>query len=144
MSWAARRKLLITLIVGAVIVAFITVVLIATLAQTPSCTDGVQNQGEAGIDCGGPCPYLCTAQEQPPTILFTTALTNAAGRTDIVASIENKNVSAAAKSIPYTVTLYGAKQLILQTVSGMLDLPPGWLTAQHCCQEGFRGGKQAS
>jgi len=22
----------------------------------PSCTDGIQNQGETGVDCGGPCP----------------------------------------------------------------------------------------
>jgi len=22
---------------------------------TPSCTDGIQNQGETGVDCGGPC-----------------------------------------------------------------------------------------
>ena len=27
---------------------------------TPSCTDGIQNQGETGIDCGGPCPNPCT------------------------------------------------------------------------------------
>jgi len=25
----------------------------------PTCTDGIQNQGETGIDCGGPCP-ACT------------------------------------------------------------------------------------
>ena len=25
----------------------------------PTCSDGMQNQGETGIDCGGPCPYLC-------------------------------------------------------------------------------------
>src|SRR5437879_5151312 len=28
-----------------------------------SCSDGIKNQGETGIDCGGPCPacnYLCT------------------------------------------------------------------------------------
>ncbi|MBD3636310.1 MAG: gliding motility-associated C-terminal domain-containing protein [Crocinitomicaceae bacterium] len=30
---------------------------------TPSCTDGIQNQGETGIDCGGPCPTACP---QPP------------------------------------------------------------------------------
>jgi len=24
-----------------------------------SCSDGVQNQGEAGVDCGGPCPNSC-------------------------------------------------------------------------------------
>lgn len=27
----------------------------STSTTTPSCTDGIQNQGEAGIDCGGPC-----------------------------------------------------------------------------------------
>lgn len=25
-----------------------------------SCDDGVQNRGEAGVDCGGPCPFGCT------------------------------------------------------------------------------------
>ena len=25
----------------------------------PTCTDGAQNQGEGGIDCGGPCPNAC-------------------------------------------------------------------------------------
>ncbi|MBU0978062.1 MAG: hypothetical protein KKD18_06595, partial [Nanoarchaeota archaeon] len=25
----------------------------------PSCSDGVQNQGEGGVDCGGPCPTRC-------------------------------------------------------------------------------------
>ncbi len=26
---------------------------------TPSCTDGIKNQGEADIDCGGPCSTKC-------------------------------------------------------------------------------------
>jgi len=25
----------------------------------PSCSDGIQNQGESDVDCGGPCPYRC-------------------------------------------------------------------------------------
>ena len=25
----------------------------------PTCDDGIQNQGEQGIDCGGPCPVVC-------------------------------------------------------------------------------------
>ncbi|HOW37016.1 MAG TPA: hypothetical protein PLK34_02105 [Candidatus Pacearchaeota archaeon] len=28
----------------------------------PSCSDGIQNQGEDGIDCGGPCPTLCSPE----------------------------------------------------------------------------------
>lgn len=26
---------------------------------TPTCSDGIQNQGETGIDCGGPCSAVC-------------------------------------------------------------------------------------
>jgi len=29
-----------------------------------SCSDGIRNQGETGVDCGGPCP-ACAAVEQP-------------------------------------------------------------------------------
>ena len=28
----------------------------------PTCSDGIQNQGELGIDCGGPCPWKCPAE----------------------------------------------------------------------------------
>jgi len=125
MSWAARRRFIILLIIGAVVAAFLAVVLIATFSKTPTCTDGVQNQGEQGIDCGGSCAYLCTAQQQPPTVLFTKALSYGGGRTDIIASVENKNATAAAKNAPYTITLYGADQVLVQKVTGKVDLPPG-------------------
>lgn len=125
MLWAARRRFLILLIIGAVIAAFLSVVLIATVSKAPSCTDGVQNQNEAGIDCGGPCAYLCTAQNQPPTVLFTKALEYGDGRTDVIASIENKNTTAAARNVPYRITLYGKGQVLIQEVTGTVDLPPG-------------------
>jgi hypothetical protein len=123
MSWAARRRFIILFGIGAIALAFLTVVLIATFTKTPTCTDGAQNQGEEGIDCGGPCAYLCTAQMQPPKVLFTRALDNGTERTDIIASVENKN-AAAAKDVPYRVRIHGAKGLI-QEVSGTIDLPPG-------------------
>ncbi len=28
----------------------------------PTCSDGIQNQGEKGIDCGGPCPWSCPTE----------------------------------------------------------------------------------
>ncbi|OGG41032.1 hypothetical protein A2118_02635 [Candidatus Kaiserbacteria bacterium GWA2_50_9] len=126
MSWAARRRFFILLIVGAIIVAFIAIVSIATLYKAPTCTDSVENQGEAGIDCGSPCAFLCTELQQPPTVLFTKAFTDpTTGRTVIVASIENKNNAAAAKHVPYRVIVYGTNQTLIQSVSGTVDLPPG-------------------
>jgi hypothetical protein len=32
-------------------------------AVTPTCSDGMQNQGEEGIDCGGPCPACPTCSD---------------------------------------------------------------------------------
>ena len=125
MSWAARRRFFILLSIGGIIAVFLAVVAVATFYKAPSCIDTVQNQDEEGIDCDGSCPYLCAARQQPPTVLFTKALTNGAGRTDIIALIENKNAGAAAKDIPYRGALYGTDRLLIQEVTGTLDLPPG-------------------
>lgn len=141
MSWAARRRLIILSILGVAIAIILTVIFTTVFYKTPSCVDGVQNQGEDGIDCGGSCSYLCTALEQPPTVLFIKALTNTAGRTDVVASIENKNTTAAAKNVPYTVSLYGADHVLVQEVSGTLDLPPG--ATETVFIAGIVSGKQA-
>ena len=29
------------------------------LEHSPTCFDGIQNQGEIGIDCEGPCEKIC-------------------------------------------------------------------------------------
>lgn len=141
MPWAARRRFFILLIIGAVIAAFLSVVLIATVSKAPSCTDSVQNQNEAGIDCGGPCAYLCIAQNQPPTVLYTQALEYGGGRTDVIASIENKNTTAAAKNVPYRITLYGKGEALIQEMTGTVDLPPGVSVPVYVPQ--IFSGKQA-
>jgi len=124
MSWASRRRFIILTSIGAVVVAFLTIIGTTVFYKTPSCSDGVQNQGEAGIDCGGPCQYLCVEQQRSPTVLFTKVISSGAGRTDVVATIQNINATAAARNVPYTLTLYGANQAFLQDISGTLDLPP--------------------
>lgn len=140
MSWAARRRFIILLIAGAVAVAFLATILIATFYRAPSCIDGASNGDEVGIDCGGSCQYLCTEQAQPPTVLFTKALENGVGRIDVIASVENKNANAAAKDIPYRIILYGVNQLLIQEITGTLDLPPG--ATEPIYVAGISSGKQ--
>ncbi len=125
MSWAAERRFVIFLIIGAVIGSCVAVILIATFYTAPSCADGVQNQGESGIDCGGACAYLCTFEQQPPTVLFSKPIASLPGRTDVIASIENKNKSAAAKNVPYKITLFGADRVLIQESTGTFELPAG-------------------
>ncbi len=124
MSWAARRRFLILFGIGAIVVAFLIVVLVSTFYKTPTCSDGMQNQNEAGIDCGGSCPYLCTDQQQAPVVLFTQVI-YAGDRVDVVSEIENKNAGAAAKNVTYTISLYDEKQTFLKKITGVIDLAPG-------------------
>ncbi len=122
--WGRHRKALILSIIGAVFAFLVALTLIATLYHAPSCMDDKQNQGETGVDCGGPCSHLCTAEENKAQVVFVQALTQQAGRTDVIASIANKNSGAAAKNVPFTVTLYGADGTVLASKQGTVDLPP--------------------
>jgi len=123
MSWASRRQWLIISIIAAVVIALVAVTLIATFYKAPSCTDHAQNQGETGIDCGGPCPYLCSVDQIEPSAEFVRQLSPAPGRTDVVAYIDNKNADAAAKDAPFTITLYGPDNIVVAKKSGDVDLP---------------------
>lgn len=38
----------------------------ATSTPIATCSDGIQNQGETGIDCGGPCPACSTPPDPDP------------------------------------------------------------------------------
>jgi hypothetical protein len=127
MTWAARRRLI---IVGTIVLVVLIVLVGAFyktfLSKAPSCVDGIQNQGEQGIDCGGPCPYLCTALEESPVVRFTQALPSGNGTTDVIAYIDNPNTTAYARSVPYTVTLYGSDDtLAAGIIHGTVDLPAG-------------------
>lgn len=124
MSWAARRRLVILIILGFFVAAVAAVIFIATIYKAPTCFDNAQNQDESGIDCGGSCSRLCNAQVQPPTVLFTKAFPNGFGGTNVVALVQNQNANAYAKAVPYALTVYAADQTIIYSATGTVDLPP--------------------
>ncbi len=124
LSWAGRRRAVVFLVLG--IIASLSIVLVyhVTVYRAPSCTDGIQNQNETGIDCGGSCTYLCTAQVLPPLARFVRPIENGVGRTDIVAYVDNSNATAALRNASYTIQLYGKDNTILSQKNGTVDLPP--------------------
>ena len=67
--------------------------------QCPSCSDGIQNQGETGVDCGGPCPpcRITTTTVKPvvTTTILATATTVPTTTTTVV-----RVTSAPATTIP--------------------------------------------
>ncbi len=128
MSWAENRKHVIEAILVAVAVAFIAIVTIATLYRTPSCFDHKQDQGEQGIDCGGPCPYLCAVDEIPVSVGFVRTVNPEPGRTDVIAYVNNSNANAGVQGAAYELDLYSAENRIISHITGTMNLPPSTIS----------------
>jgi len=124
MSWAGRRRILIITAIAVFLGAFISVAFVSVLYQSPSCNDSKQNQGESGVDCGGPCKRVCTFQVQEPTVQFVSVLKNIGDRKDVVAYIDNANAHASVIDAPYTIELYGSNAATVAKYSGTVSLPP--------------------
>ncbi len=114
MSWATQRRLIIISILSSIAVAIVAVFFITSLNHTSSCAGNGQNKEEG---CRGPLGMA-------PTVLFTKAIPNGVGRTDVIAEVENKNIAVAAKAVPYTISIYGSNNIFLRKVHGTIDLPP--------------------
>ncbi len=124
MNWAQRRQRIIVAILILVTAALVAVVVIAITYKAPSCMDNIKNQGETGVDCGGPCSTLCTADEVAPRVLFVRTVSPAAGRTDVIAYVSNENPNAVAPHATYTLELYDSNNQILAKRQGTVTLPP--------------------
>lgn len=124
MSWAAGRRLLIALIVGAVLLIVLGAFTFSAVYKAPSCTDGKQNQDETGVDCGGSCAYACAVDASLPTVTFARAVHPTPERTDLIAEIQNPNAAYAVKGAHYTAELFARDGSTLATKEGTIDLPP--------------------
>jgi hypothetical protein len=123
-SWGERRKFIIEAVLALIGLAFIAIVVIATLYKTPSCTDGRQNGGETGIDCGGSCNRICTVSVSEPIVRFVQAVSPASGRTDVIAYIDNPNADAGVQHARFSIELRGSDGSLVASRQGTVNLPP--------------------
>lgn len=124
MSWSSRRRSLISGGTIFIVAAFLSVVAFVSWHETPSCMDGKRNQDEEGIDCGGSCALLCRETVAAPSVRFVRALSAGESRTDIIAYIDNPNPRAASRNATFTTELIDTTGTVIDTRTGMVDLPP--------------------
>lgn len=106
-------------------IAFFAIIIIPVAATVyfilpkaaPTCFDGRRNQGETGVDCGGPC-ISCELKALPaPTVRFERVF-RGDDRALFVAEIENLNSEHGVKDLPYSILAKDAGGEILQTIRG--------------------------
>ncbi len=120
-----KRRRAIILVVYALLVFGIVWWIVAALRPTQSCSDGVQNQNETGVDCGGVCG-ACTVVLETKDIVIdgSYVIDGVDGRIDAVAQITNPNHRFGASRIAYTFVLKAADGTVIGERTGTTFILP--------------------
>lgn len=115
MSWAQRRKT--TYIASALLIfaVILAVVVFSMFSKTPTCFDGIQNQNETGIDCGGSCNILCRAGYSNPVVVWGPrwAKVYSNGSYNFLTYAQNPNVGVGADAVKYLFKVYDKDGILL-------------------------------
>jgi len=123
-SWSSRRKFTYGFIVVAGIVLIVGLPAFFLFYKAPSCSDGKQDQGEQGIDCGGPCKMLCQSAFLPPEVIWTKFEPVAPGLYNVAAYVVNNNLDGAAYNVPYEMQLFDSEGVLITVKDGSMTIPP--------------------
>lgn len=123
-EWSSRRKN----IYLAVVVLFLSSVSFYIFwvfwYTAPTCTDGIKNGDETGVDCGGSCALVCPASTLRPIISWDPRLFEVSpGIWSALIYVENPNIDTEASYFPYTFTLYGDDNNVVAKRTGATILP---------------------
>ena len=126
MDWATKRKLQYFGILAALIIIFIGLPLYFFVYQKPTCFDRSQNGDETGVDCGGSCRLLCSAEVREPIARWDPRIFRIKeGLYSVIAYLDNQNVSAEVLSAPYTFKLYDSAGILITERKGETFIPRG-------------------
>lgn len=92
--------------------------------EAANCFDGVMNGTETGVDCGGACVQICTADTIPPRVVWAESFEITSGQYNAVAYVENRNVAAGVPELPYRFEFLSESGAVIAEQSGVTVLPP--------------------
>ncbi len=91
----------------------------------PTCTDGVKNGEEKGIDCGGACKNLCTSDTLTPVVLWTKIFNVSGNVYTAVAYVQNPNINSKNASATYEFSVYDENNRLITIKKGETSIPKG-------------------
>ena len=97
------------------------------LKPVPTCGDKIQNQGEEGVDCGGPCATACEVFTLKPVAVVMQPKLFFLDEPAVLFQISNPNPSYGARNLPYVLELYGQSGELLKTHNSTTFIYPGKL-----------------
>ncbi len=103
---------------GITVAVFLGGYIYIRLQKPASCFDRVQNQDEAGVDCGGVCALACTKTIHPLTTEWALPFKVSLGWWSTLAYVQNPNFGVYAEDVPYLFTLYDVEGNVIAKKEG--------------------------
>src|SRR3989338_9543634 len=122
-SWATKRRfmygggviLVLTLVVG--------IVFWSIVYSAPTCSDGVRNGEEKGVDCGGACQRICTSDALNPIVLWSKVFNISGDVYSLVAYVENPNINSKNRRAKYQFQDYDTDNKLITVRDGETSIP---------------------
>lgn len=129
-TWALRRQILYVTAIAIAIISVTSIGGYVLFHKVPNCFDGAQNGDETGVDCGGSCIKVCSAQAIAPIILWQRLFpaNTDQGFWSVVAEVNNPNASASVKDIGYLFKIYDDQGVPIGEKSGVAAFPANSVT----------------
>lgn len=86
--------------------------------KEPTCFDGKMNGFESGVDCGGACEKVCTAEALKLVTLWARPFEVVPGKYNVMAYVENQNRESGIPLMNYEFKLYDAENIFIGRASG--------------------------
>ncbi len=123
-SWSTKRRLVYGSIVMVPLMILTAIVSVSFFtAGKSSCTDGLQNGSELGVDCGGSCAKRCELEIVKPTILWSRLFPVSGDVYTAVAYVDNQNRTLKNTQARYIFRVYDEKTKLLTSKEGVTTLP---------------------
>ncbi|PJE57770.1 MAG: hypothetical protein COU82_00040 [Candidatus Portnoybacteria bacterium CG10_big_fil_rev_8_21_14_0_10_38_18] len=117
-----RKRITILVVFLVILLAIGLGIYLIIRPEQPTCFDGIQNQGETGIDCGGPCG-ACPHPKELEIVSHDFILTTS-DNFDLVAEVKNPNADWGVESMVYEFTFYNANNQLIGSKQGTTYILP--------------------
>lgn len=124
MSWSTKRQLFIVFLITLLFGAIFGVYYYFLIRVPVSCVDGLQNQDELGVDCGGPCEAICDSEIQDLSIEWVRPFKVSEGVYSVAAKVTNRNRLLGIKNFSYRFALYDDKDVFVSEKNGSIFINP--------------------
>jgi len=123
-SWSTRRRTIILSALVLILTAISFAIFWKYWYKAPTCFDNLKNGGETGLDCGGSCSLICSADVLKPIVRWDPRLFEILPELwSTLVYVENPNTTADAAYVPYTFTFYDENNKVLAERKGATILP---------------------